>query len=179
MELRTSFLTPGSLNELLAVIEVTTEGVEPWEENQVRRRITGTVRNLGEAWERFVRAHATVTQSDGPYLQVDRIQVDHDFYPFRSLIRVDRLPEVQILVVEHFTGSDDEYFAEVRERNAALRAYLDAWKSPGITRNDIRELIGLPRQSDPALDQPLPADEAARIREGHFRLHGPFWNQIV
>jgi hypothetical protein len=67
----------------------------------------------------------------------------------------------------------------VRERNAPLRAYLDAWESPGITRNDIRELIGLPRQSDPALDQPLPADEAAKIREGHFRLHGPFWNQIV
>lgn len=179
MELRTSFLTPGKQHELLAVVDVERESVEPGLEGQVRRRITGTVTNFGEAWDRFVRGRPTVSEPDGEYIEVAQIQVDHDFYPFRSLLAIGDLPRVRLVVAEHFSGSNEEYFADVRERNAARQAYIDAWHKPAVTRNDIRELLGLQRLSDPSLDQPMARGEVESIRELHFRTHGPFWNLIT
>ena len=179
MELRTSFLTPGKPQELLAVIDVEHDSVEPGQEGQVRRRVVGTVREFGEGWERFVRGQPAVAEPDGDYIVVEKVHVDHDFYPFRSLLAIRDLPTIRLIVAEHFSGSDEDYFDDVRARNAARQAYLDAWHKPSPTRNDIRELLGLPRRPEASLDQPVPAQEVETIRELHFRMHGPFWNLIT
>jgi hypothetical protein len=71
-------------HELLAMIDVATERVEPGLEGHVRRRVVGTVREFGDGWEQFVR------EPDGESIEVEKIQVDHAFYPFRPLLAIPR-----------------------------------------------------------------------------------------
>lgn len=100
MDLRTSLLVPGKQHELLAVIDVANDSVEPGLEGQVRRRVVGTVREFGEAWERFVRGQPTVSEPDGDYILIEKVHVDHDFYPFRSLLAIRDLPAIRLVVPE-------------------------------------------------------------------------------
>lgn len=181
VELRVSFLPDLIIEALLASVRVERDTIEPWGDDHIRRTITATVEQRGEIWDRWIRfwSRGTEDVAGRPYLKFRGIQVEHDFYPFFSMMSVSDFPRIRLLVVESFDGSAEEYYDHVRERNAVIAGYHAAWNKPGLTRNDVRELTGLPRLDNPALDTPVPLDVVTELRELDARIRGPFRNMVI
>ena len=185
VELRADFIPEGLAHQLLAVVTIESDRVEPWGgDDRVRRAITAIVRHPGPLWDRFMSlwTRGGVQLVEGrPFFFVNGLQIEHDYYPFNSFFSIADLPRMHLLVFEHFRGPLDVYHERVRERNARVQAFYDAWDNPHMTRNDLRELVGLERMSDPRLNTRMSSREIAEMRELHFRTakHENRWRNMV
>lgn len=184
MNLRASLMCKNRYDELLAIIEVQTDTAKPWGEDY-KRNITGIIHEYGPIWEDYIGfwSSSGMRFSEGgkEYFTVNSLQVDRDLYGFSSWINIeDKI--IKIILLEYFSGEEDDYYQAVHERNKKVSDYLERWNKDNLTLNDMRELEGLPIRDLPHLNQPVSAEVLEEMRKNHLKraeLKGLTYNLIV
>jgi hypothetical protein len=184
MELFASLMSEDRFNELLAVVSVKSDTAQAWRDG-FKRKIHGIADSQGPLWERFVQFWQQPQwkrfEEDGvSYFPVNCLQVDFDLYGMDSWMSV-KGAECRLILFEGFQGTPDEYYEEVKLRNQRFAEYSAAWHKDGLTRNDYRELRGMPRKDKPFFNEPIPKEalEAAWKQFLHPKRRGDFRNYIV
>jgi hypothetical protein len=158
--------------ELFAILDVVSDTAKQHDPSYYRRDIVGTVRERGSIWHDYlacfvgantnpavqaaIPAHMRAIVDEAiPYLRVNGLQVDHDFYGLGAWLNVEG-DTVRLIVMERFNGMPEEYYRKVTERNQRVQDRIDRALSGNVTANDLRELSGLPR--GPQFTHRIPAD---------------------
>jgi hypothetical protein len=162
MQLRMTYIDQGQYREARTLLEVRSD--DAGEHGQYfRRMIVATIREHSSGWHRCIDCLKWQPTSDVDGRSFSRglgVQVNHDFYSFiGGFFNVDG-DTVRLILLERFEGSRDEYYERVEERNKRVHCQ--------ITRNEIRELIGLPPGSEPELSESPPSDQFQSLRDAHF-----------
>lgn len=159
--------SPGGEHRLIAVIDVSSDNAERPAEGQIVRKILGVVRKRGPFWDDYMRTWRDRSlwpfEEDGrTYVYAEDVAIDGRSYSgFAGGIHVDG-DRIGVIVPEHFTGTLDEYYAEVERSNQVFRKVISRVDKPQPTLNDWRALQA---------DEPLPPPQ------GHVPLAGDLLKQ--
>lgn len=187
MKLFGTLMADGIYDQLIAVVEPITDTVEPHGPDHIRRRIEAKVKEFGPLWQKYLGFWSKLGMApasvDGrEFFFVNHLQIDHDFYPFHSLLNVEG-DTVRIAVVEMCDEAEDDlskYYTVVNERNERVQKYLDAWEHATITADDVRALMGLPPFGPPAGTRTLSRVELSKVESlRHYATLGLSRNTIV
>lgn len=168
MKLMASLMSENRFDEELADVDVHTEVCEPFGHERMKRKISGTVIRRGPIWDDFfgiwTRLNVSPHEEGGiKYVTVNGITVEHDYYAFFQMVGTDG-HRIGLILTESWTEEDgdvEQYKRVVRERNAKLALQ----ESNVMTRNDIRERLGLNPKPGEFFNTPLPADLVAEFRK--------------
>jgi hypothetical protein len=169
MQLGVTFMEHGNYAEAFANLEVESDDAGQHGE-YFRRLVTAKIQDTSPNWQSCVESlkQAQHAEVEGHSYARTGVQVDHDFHSLiGGFINVDG-KTVRLVLLERFEGSRDEYYAMVKERNEQVQDYLDGWNDGRVTRNDLRNLMGLIRMDDPHLDQPIEPNAIAQARTTHL-----------
>ncbi len=171
MRLGGSLMNENRYHEHLADVNVASDTHEEWGEDCIRRLVEGTITRRGTIWNDYIGFWSKGLALGVPqpiefngrrYMTVTLLQVDHDVYTPYAWVNIEGLT-IRLILLEHFYDKPEDYRAAVEERNRRVQEYLD-WIDRGeFTKNDMRELTGLPRL--PQFEQPVPPEAVAQFKE--------------
>lgn len=145
--------------EHLCTFDVIEDNAEPIPPYYFRRRVNGRVVEYGILWDHFVdtwvRGKVPFLKDSllgGRYYWNPGMVVDRDHYASGCGFNFDKAGNVYLWLIETFSGTTNEYYAEILKRNEGAVK----WDIP--TGNDYREAMGLLRLDYPHLEKPITGD---------------------
>lgn len=179
MNLVGSLTSKDRFDELLATVLVRSDTATPCDIG-TKRKIHGVIQVQGSLWNDYVQFWQqpawTRHDEDGrSFFPVNCLQVNFDFYGLETWMNIAG-NEVRLILFEGFEGTEAEYYQEVKRRNSMYDDFVAAWNKEGLTRNDYRELRGMPKRDTPFFNELLPKNDLESAKQ-HF-LHPSRLNEF-
>jgi hypothetical protein len=179
----TDLLTGGPIHRPFMVLNVEEDNARSITNEFVERRIKGTVKAVLPFWTAFRscwldRPMGIKTVDGVDYTLVNGLVVDWDHYGFISQLSVDN-GVVHVLTRERFFDPIEDFQKEVLQRNAKVSQMVEKINSGTITRNDLREINGLPRRTEAFLNLPVGIQVITELKQVDYRLQEAWLHNCI